>query len=208
MDVLIRKLVPLLIASVGLCLALIAAHLYQLISTDKHNLNWFSASKNRPIWDYTYDEILYGPDPAIWQLAEQISNHFNRDLDTALKFASWIVEAAESESIDDSLLTGIIATESSFRVDVVSSAGAVGPSQIMPVYWEDYCESLDLYQPEDNIFCAAQIVVYLREQCEDESCVIKSYYIGYDNYINGRHSSRATRYYDQVQTYRDLLAVN
>ena len=158
-----------------------------------------------------YDEFGFAyMDEEVLQLKEQIVDIFHRDEETAADFSQWIYDASESASIEPLLLTSIIATESSFKKDALSDKGAVGPSQIMPKYWQDFCESLDFEEdPRDNIFCAAKILAKLDKDCdgEDEKCVVKSYYMGYPSFKAGKQIASATRYYQKVQNYKAQFAL-
>ena len=107
-------------------------------------------------------------------LEEKIASHFPIPQTEANEFATWIVRSADKHGIDEILLTSIVATESSFRKDAVSHKGAIGPAQIMPKYWEEFCAPLDLNVPSDNIECGARILSHLMEQCWDESCAMSS----------------------------------
>jgi len=147
------------------------------------------------------------------QLKELIEALLRRDFQTALEFSQWIFDASYDASIEPLLLTSIIATESSFRKEAVSDKGAVGPSQIMPKYWRDFCDALNFEEdPRDNIFCAARILAKLEVECEnvleteDEQCVVKSYYMGYPSFIAGKQLPSAVRYYKKVQDYKNQFA--
>lgn len=152
-------------------------------------------------------------DEGVVQLKELIEDLFRRDSQTALEFSQWIFAASNDASIEPLLLTSIIATESSFRKEAISDKGAVGPSQIMPEYWRDFCDVLNFEEdPRDNIFCAARILARLEAKCEDvldsddERCVVKSYYMGYPSFIAGKNLPSAVRYYEKVQNYKNQFA--
>lgn len=141
-------------------------------------------------------------------LEVKIAEHFPIPLKEAKEFANWIVHSAEKHGVDEILLTSIVATESSFRKDAVSHKGAIGPAQIMPRYWEEFCAPLDLSVPRDNIECGARILSHLLELCSDESCVIKSYNMGYARVKAGRKFPSVERYERKVEQFKDMFALS
>jgi soluble lytic murein transglycosylase-like protein len=81
-----------------------------------------------------------------WEEADQISRA--------------IVQFSTRYGVDFRLLTGVIATESSFRRDAVSSSGAIGMGQLKPdtARWLGV---LDPYNPVDNIAGTARFLAWL-----------------------------------------------
>ena len=136
------------------------------------------------------------------------SSHFPISQNEAKEFANWIVLSADKHGVDQVLLTSIVATESSFRKDAVSSKGAIGPAQIMPRYWEEFCSPLDLSVPQDNIECGARILSHLLEQCWDESCVIRSYNMGLPRVKAGKIIPSVERYERTVEQFKEVFAFN
>ena len=74
--------------------------------------------------------------------------------------AQAIVQYSERYSIDYRLLTSLIAIESGFRRDVVSSSGAIGMGQLKPdtAHWLGV---VDPYDPVDNIAGTARFLSWL-----------------------------------------------
>lgn len=144
----------------------------------------------------------------VGSLEVKISSHFRISQNEANEFANWIVHSADKHGIDEVLLTSIVATESSFRKDAVSSKGAVGPAQIMPRYWEDFCSPLELSVPRDNIECGARILSHLLEQCWDESCAIRSYNMGFPRVKAGKIFPSVERYEQTVEQFKEVFAFN
>lgn len=74
--------------------------------------------------------------------------------------AQAIVQYSERYSIDYRLLTSLIAIESGFRRDVVSSSGAIGMGQLKPAtaHWLGV---VDPYNPVDNIAGTARFLSWL-----------------------------------------------
>lgn len=120
---------------------------------------------------------------------------------TAQEFAGWILEAAQRQELEPELLASLVLTESSFRKDARSSVGAVGPAQIRPEYWGEFCGTANLHDPAENIYCGAQVLSHLADRCGGEGCALGAYNIGF-------HSERrqaALRYVNKVDRYRDHL---
>lgn len=59
-------------------------------------------------------------------------------------------------SLDPTLVAAIIQQESGGNPTAVSSAGAIGLMQIMPITRADQCPGADLYDPEQNIACGTK----------------------------------------------------
>ena len=68
---------------------------------------------------------------------------------TAHRWRPAIVRAAQAAGIDPKLLTALVWTESGFRADAVSPAGAVGLAQLMPGTAEQL--GVDPYDPYENL---------------------------------------------------------
>lgn len=66
------------------------------------------------------------------------------------KFEDQILKYSNRNSLEPSLVKAIIHAESSFRADVISSAGAQGLMQLMPATQKTYSVS-DPYDPSQNI---------------------------------------------------------
>jgi hypothetical protein len=120
---------------------------------------------------------------------------------TAMEFAGWILEAAERQDLDPELMASLVLTESSFRKNVRSHVGAVGPAQIRPEFWSRFCGITNLQDPAENIYCGAQVLSHLRDRCGDEGCALQAYNIGY----YGRRVNAGRRYVAKIDYYRDQL---
>jgi len=120
---------------------------------------------------------------------------------TAREFASWILEAAARQDLDPELLASLVHTESTFRKQVRSHVGAIGPAQVRPEIWSQFCGSSNLLDPAENIYCGAQVLSHLRERCGDELCALKAYNIGL--YSDQIHAGR--RYVAKIDRAREQL---
>ncbi len=139
------------------------------------------------------------------KLAWLIEHYFDTTEVTAQLFSKWIDQASKDAGIDPALLASVVATESTFREHVVSKSGAVGPAQIIPKYWTDFCAPLNLYDSEENIACSAQILAHLLESCGDEVCAIRSYNIGYPSVMLGKNPPKVVVYLERVETFKELF---
>ena len=133
------------------------------------------------------------------QFGYRVSEAFGVRNDVALEFADWILEAAERQRLAPELLASLVVTESSFRKSVRSHVGAIGPTQIRPDYWGEFCgRAEDLHDPEQNVYCGAQVLSYLLERCSgDTSCALAAYNVG----PYARRAAAADRYLKKIDGY-------
>ena len=136
------------------------------------------------------------------RFSERVTSAFGVRPATADEFSAWILEAAERQAFDPDLLAGKIATESSFRKVARSHVGAIGPAQVRPDYWSRFCGTSDLTDPEQNIYCGAQVLAYYRERCGGEVCALQAYNIG----LYGTRQRAANRYVNKVDRNREAIA--
>lgn len=98
------------------------------------------------------------------------------------KFSGEVERAASAYGIEAELLYAVIRTESNFRPDAVSSAGAVGLMQLMPQtarFIEQRAGiSSDLYDPAANICAGAWYLQYLFSKFEGEREAFAAYNAG------------------------------
>lgn len=132
----------------------------------------------------------------------KVSQAFGVRRNTATEFAGWILEASERQGLEPELLASLVLTESSFRKDVVSHVGAIGPAQVRPEYWSGFCGSSDLVDPAENIYCGAQVLSHLMDRCGDDTgCALTAYNIG----PYGEEKQAGRRYVSKVGRYRETL---
>ncbi|OUT99592.1 MAG: hypothetical protein CBB90_12000, partial [Gammaproteobacteria bacterium TMED30] len=65
-------------------------------------------------------------------LGARISAAFGINRVKAEEFSDWLIEASERQRISVDVLASLVLTESSFRKNVRSPVGAVGPAQVRP----------------------------------------------------------------------------
>ena len=99
---------------------------------------------------------------------------------TATEFSGWILEASRRQGLSPELLASVVFIESSFRKEVTSQMGAIGPAQVKP-YWDKFCGSRNLADPAENIYCGAQILAHYRDICGSEQCALSAYNVGLKN---------------------------
>lgn len=132
----------------------------------------------------------------------KVSQAFGVRRSTAYEFAGWILEASERQGLEPELLASLVHTESSFRKDARSPVGAIGPAQVRPEFWSGFCGSSDLGDPAENIYCGAQVLSHLLEECgDDTNCALAAYNIG----LYGSEKQAGRRYVSKVGRNRETL---
>ena len=110
--------------------------------------------------------------------ARKVSRAFGVRRSDASEFADWILEASERQDLDPELLASLVQTESTFRRHARGQRGAVGPAQVMPRIWSQFCGTSNLLDPAENIYCGAQVLSHLKDECGDELCALQAYNAG------------------------------
>ena len=128
----------------------------------------------------------------------RVQEAFGIPMDRAGEFAGWILEAADRQQLAPELIASLVFTESSFRKQVRSAAGAIGPAQIKPRYWADFCGAPDLSDPEQNIYCGAQVLAHLEERCGALECALASYNVGFSAW----RRQAGLRYVSRIERHR------
>lgn len=133
----------------------------------------------------------------------RVSDAFGVKHHVATEFADWILEASERQQLAPELLASLVVTESSFRKTARSHVGAIGPTQVRPDYWSDFCGTTDLHDPEENVYCGAQVLGHLLERCEgDTVCALAAYNVG----PYAQRAAAANRYVQKIDRYMSSLA--
>lgn len=131
------------------------------------------------------------------EFAGKVSRAFGIHRKVAEEFSGWILEGARRQDISPELLASLVFTESSFRKNVRSSIGAIGPAQVRDDYWGSFCGS-DLTDPAENIYCGAQILAHFRDVCGSLECALQSYNIGPYNRDDARWVKAGSRYLNKI----------
>lgn len=127
-------------------------------------------------------------------------------------FAGWLLEATVRQQLEPELLASLVMAESSFRKHARSPMGAVGPAQVRADLWHSFCGG-ELEDPEQNIYCGAQILAHYKDACARrgsdaraaEICALRSYNVGYRNRNNEYFLEAAARYTSKIDRYRSPL---
>jgi soluble lytic murein transglycosylase-like protein len=135
------------------------------------------------------------------EFASRVSQAFGVRGSDASEFAGWILEASERQGLDPELLASLVHTESTFRKHARSHKGAVGPAQVKPKIWSEFCGTSNLLDPAENIYCGAQVLSFLRDECGDDLCALQAYNTGKP----GAGLSAARRYVAKIDRARDRL---
>ncbi len=139
------------------------------------------------------------------RLAGRINQAFGVGRNTADEFSIWIMEASERQSLSPDLIASVVFTESSFRKNVTSHVGAIGPAQVRPDYWSQFCGSNNLADPAENIYCGAQILSYFKEACGAEKCALKAYNVGPSSGDDSYYAEAGRRYVSKIDRHKRKL---
>lgn len=143
--------------------------------------------------DDTDADRLYGS--RIRKLADYIEENFAVDEAKAFSIVTHAVEHGAKNGVKPELLLAVIAVESTFKEDAVSSQGARGLMQVMPRYHEDAIREIGgahaLFRPGPNIRTGAGILVqYLDSANGDLHKALARY--------NGSSGKRSKAYANKV----------
>lgn len=114
-----------------------------------------------------------------YAVAAYISN-YNKKLASSdvYQISEAIVQYSNRYGVDYRLLTSLIAVESAFRKDAVSSSGAIGMGQLKPATAK-WLGVMDPYNPTDNIAGTARFLSWLiRKYNGDLEQALSGYYQG------------------------------
>ena len=135
-----------------------------------------------------------GWDERVAEFGDKLGQAFGLEPGPAVEFAGWILEAADRQRLEPELIASLVQVESHFRKRVRSHAGAVGPAQVKPRYWSEFCGGDDLTNPRYNIHCGAQVLAHLMELCGGGECALAAYNVG----MNSTRKQAGRRYVSKV----------
>jgi len=102
-----------------------------------------------------------------------------------LEYTGYVEKYALEYGLDKYLVYAVIKTESSFKADALSDAGAVGLMQIMEDTFDWINFRLDeeadysvMNEPETNIRYGCYLLYYLSGLYEDRDCAVAAYHAG------------------------------
>ena len=177
-------------------------------------LGLISFSVGNVIAHQGYERIAFATPAASSRLIRQneVAHFGNRVRDAfgiqdsvANEFADWILEASERQGIKPELLASLVVTESSFRKTAQSNVGAIGPAQVRPEYWGEFCGARgQLHDPEQNVYCGAQVLSHMLDRCEgDMNCALAAYNVG--PHARDHRNEAANRYVKKIDRYLTSL---
>lgn len=139
------------------------------------------------------------------KLANGIQKAYSVDANTAQRVAPLIIQSASQNNVDPLLMAAVIRQESSYRNYAVSSAGAVGLTQVIPRYWQQTCPG-DLFQENININCGSYILAKYNQSAGSWKKALAYYNVGPTGYNTNRQMKKqGKRYAKQVKQHEKNL---
>ena len=139
------------------------------------------------------------------KLSTGIQKAYAVDSTTANRVAPMIVQSAEQYQVDPLLIAAMIHQESSYRNYVVSPAGAVGLTQVMPSYWQQTCPG-DLFEEANNINCGTYILAKYNQSAGSWKKALAYYNVGPTGYESSWKMRRqGKKYAKQVKQHEEKL---
>lgn len=123
----------------------------------------------------------------------------------ANRLSPMIIQSADRHGVSPFLIAAMIQQESSYRSSVISSAGAVGLTQVMPQYWQSKCNG-DLYNEHTNIQCGSFILSKYNKQTGNWTKALAFYNVGpYGYQSNSRMRQQGHKYAKSVEQHHKNL---
>lgn len=139
------------------------------------------------------------------KLAQGIQKAYSVESNTAARIAPMIVQNAEQYHVDPLLLAAMIRQESSYRSYVISPAGAVGLTQVIPRYWQQSCQG-DLFDENTNIQCGTYILAQYNQSAGSWKKALAYYNVGPTGYQSSWKMKRqGKKYAREVKKHRSQL---
>jgi soluble lytic murein transglycosylase-like protein len=124
---------------------------------------------------------------------------------TADRVSPMIIQSADKYNVDPILLAAVIRQESSYRNSVISPAGAVGLTQVIPRYWQQTCPG-DLIEEYNNINCGTYILASYNIKAGNWPKALAYYNVGPTGYnSNNKMKKQGEKYAEQVQQHQKIL---
>ncbi len=121
------------------------------------------------------------------------------------RFNFLIAQAAARHQVDEKLLHAVIQTESAYRADAISSAGAVGLMQLMPATASRF-GVLDSNNPEQNINGGTRYLRHLMDLFPNSlALAIAAYNAGENSVL--RHNNSIPPYPETQNYVRQVMAL-
>lgn len=139
------------------------------------------------------------------KLSLGIQKAYAVETNTANRIAPLIITNAQQYQIDPLLLAALIRQESSYRNNVISPAGAVGLTQIMPKYWQNICAG-DLFDEATNIHCGSYVLAKYKQSSGSWKKALAYYNVGPTGYdSNWKMKHQGKKYTKQVKSHQATL---
>jgi hypothetical protein len=127
------------------------------------------------------------------------------DEENAHRLAYLILQSCDMHRIDYRIMSSLIATESSFRLDAVSRTGAKGLGQLKDAT-ATWLGVRDAFDPVDNLNGTAKYLSFLADQFPNEPAkAVASYFVGQGTVKREGLSDSAIRYILKVQGHLDIV---
>lgn len=142
----------------------------------------------------------YEQDPRFYQVYQYI-REFNKNLSPAevKLIARAIADFSVHYNVDHRVVTSVIAVESSFRRDAISSSGAIGLGQLKPATAR-WLGVNNPYDPVDNVGgCAKYIAMLSKKYNGNLSKALSAYYQGPGTIDRGGINDAARYYLTKIQ---------
>jgi len=103
-----------------------------------------------------------------------------------LRFAEFLYEESVAYKLDPMLILAVIKVESTFDVNAISSRGARGLMQLLPVVAHSRAEvlglklstSAEIFDPYLNVRLGVNYLAHLRDRFRDLNLALEAYYLG------------------------------
>ena len=139
------------------------------------------------------------------KLSNGIQNAYAVESNTANRVAPIIIQAAEKYDLNPLMLAAMIQQESSYRNYVISPAGAIGLTQVMPNYWQQICPG-DLFEEAANINCGSFILAKYNQSSGSCKKALAYYNVGPTGYKSSWKMKRqGKKYAKQVKQHEEKL---
>lgn len=139
------------------------------------------------------------------KLSNGIQNAYAVESNTANRVAPIIIQAAEKYDLNPLMLAAMIQQESSYRNYVISPAGAIGLTQVMPNYWQQICPG-DLFEEAANINCGSFILAKYNQSAGSWKKALAYYNVGPTGYKSSWKMKRqGKKYAKQVKQHEEKL---
>lgn len=139
------------------------------------------------------------------KLSTGIQKAYSVAPDTANRISPMIIQSADKYNVDPILLAAMIRQESSYKNSVISPAGAVGLTQVIPRYWQQTCPG-NLIEENNNINCGTYILATYNSKAGSWPKALAYYNVGPAGY-NSSHKMKkqGKKYAEQVKQHHETL---